>query len=80
MIDRKPLAMAEDLVQSTVRLHRSTWRRIDEQAVLRGFQRLVFLRRLIEYALDGIEEQARAEATVGTLRQSRRDSLRVRRV
>lgn len=80
MIERKPLAEAEDLVQSTVRLHRRTWRRVDEQATLRGHLRLTFLRILVEYALDIIEEQARVEATVGTLRKSLRDSQRVRRI
>lgn len=79
MIDRKPLAQAEALVASSVRLAPSTWHRIDEQARLRGFERLVFTRRLIEYALDLAEEQSRMEATVGVLRQGLAGSARTRR-
>lgn len=76
MNDRKPLARAERLVASSVWLAPSTWKRVDEQGFVRGFTRGQFTRRLIEYALDVIEEQARVEATVGVLGAPRRTGTR----
>lgn len=77
---RRLLAQAEVLVGSTVRLAPSTWLRVDDQARVRGFERLVFVRRLIEYALDVAEEQSRMEATVGVPRQGLSVPSRTRRL
>lgn len=80
MIPRKPLAPAESLVPRSVRLTPTMWERIDEQARLRGFdESLPFVRKLIEYALEDAERQARMEASVGVRRQVLAGSQRTAR-
>ncbi len=80
-MERKPLAKAGCLIAHSVRCHEDTWARIAEAGRRRGFDEfLVFTRKLLEYALDDVEQQDRLEASVGMPRQGLRGSQRVRRV
>jgi len=78
-MDRKPLAPMESVIGKTVRLTPSAWERLEYQARTRGFETLVFARRLIEYALSLAEDQSRMEASVGVRSQSLAGSQRTRR-
>lgn len=78
-LDARLLAQAERMVASSVWASPTTWKRVDDQAVIRGFSRGQFTRRLIEYALDVIEEQARIEASTAVLGAVRRGAQRTAR-
>lgn len=78
--ERKPFAKIDTMDGKTVRLPGDTWARVESQARLRGFEMLVFARKLIEYALSIAEDQTRMEASVGGLSRGLAGSQRTRRV
>ena len=79
MPDRKPLAPMESLVPRSVRLEPTDWQRVEQAARMRGFEMLVFTRKLILYALSIAEEQSRLEASVGVPSEMLTGSRRTRR-
>jgi hypothetical protein len=78
VIDRKPparmLAHTQTLAGKTLHLAPVDWDRLSDLAAQRGFETLVMARRLLLYAMELIEEEARRESFTRMPRGNVRDS------
>lgn len=76
---RKPLAPAESRVPKSVRLTPSEWELIEAEAQARGYEPLVFARKLVLIALNDVIAHARREDSLGVLAKRAAGSQGTRR-